>query len=66
MTDELAERKAQAPKKINDMQLPAGSDMHYYCHSCDHLVATRPEGWWRDADKPPKFCDWCKAHGYAS
>jgi hypothetical protein len=38
--------------------------MTYYCHSCGHITKVNPEDWWRDEDRPPKFCDWCIEHGY--
>lgn len=61
---DLEARKASAPEKIDNATLPAGSPMTYYCHSCGHVTKVLPEDWWRDEDKPPKFCGWCVEHGY--
>lgn len=55
----VAERKKRnAPKKIDNARLPAGSPMYYYCRACDALVATKPENWYRNP--PPKYCEDCK------
>jgi hypothetical protein len=59
----LAQRRRAAPKQIDNVSLPAGSPMYYYCRSCRHLVAELPEDWYRDP--PPLFCDWCIEHGHA-
>jgi hypothetical protein len=53
----FAERKANAPEKIDNAQLPAGSPMYYYCGLCGVLVAVKPEDWWEDP--PPKLCSEC-------
>lgn len=45
-------------KQIDDSKLPAGSPMHYYCHGCEVLVATKPENWF--LNPPPKYCDPCE------
>lgn len=63
MSTPLEIRKAAAPKHVDNASLPAGSPMYYYCHSCGHQTAVLPEGWWRTP--PPKFCEWCIAHGEA-
>jgi hypothetical protein len=62
MTTELEERRARAPEQIDNASLPAGAPMYYYCRSCGHQTAVLPEDWYRTP--PPKFCDWCVAHGY--
>jgi hypothetical protein len=50
-------KQANAPKKIDNASLPAGSPMYYYCHGCDTLLAVKEESWYRDP--PPKLCDEC-------
>lgn len=54
----VAERKKRnAPKKIDNARLPAGSPMYYYCHGCDTLLVVKPEDW--VDDPPPKLCGEC-------
>lgn len=55
----LAERKANAPERIDNASLPAGAPMYYYCQTCGVLVAVKDEGWYRDP--PPKRCTECAA-----
>lgn len=55
----LAERRANAPEPIDNVSLPAGSPMYYYCQTCAVLVAVKPENWWQDP--PPKRCSECAA-----
>jgi hypothetical protein len=53
----LAERRASAPEKIRNEDLPAGSPIYYYCKSCGHQTAILAEGW--IYNPPPKYCDFC-------
>lgn len=62
----LAERRASAPERVDQSTLPAGSPITYYCESCGHVTKVNPEGWWRNEDRPPRFCTWCVAHGFGS
>ena len=50
-------REANVGKQIDNGSLPAGSPMHYYCHSCGVHVATKPEDWWQNP--PPRYCANC-------
>jgi hypothetical protein len=54
----LADRRANAPQRIDNASLPAGSPMYYYCHVCGHLTAELPENWYDTP--PPELCDPCQ------
>lgn len=54
----LATRRADAPRKIDNAALPAGSPMYFYCISCGHVAEVVPESYtWT----PAKLCSECKA-----
>lgn len=55
----LNTRREQAKKngQVNNMRLPAGSSMYYYCKLCGLLAATLPED---HVNAPPKHCTECK------
>ncbi len=57
----LAQRRKEnkSKKKINDARLPAGSDLHFYCISCDGLADVLPENYF--ISKPKKLCNECQA-----
>lgn len=55
--DALADRRAKAPKKINNADLPAGSSMFYYCNLCGAQHYRRSES---DFSPVPKFCPPCQ------
>lgn len=42
---ELAERKANQPKQIDNSRLYAGSSMYFYCYTCGHLSDCLPESY---------------------
>ena len=54
-----ARRKANAKeKKIDNSSLYAGSQMYFYCKSCDGLADVLPESY---ISPPKKLCDECQA-----
>jgi len=55
--EELRQKRARG--EIINSELPAGSDMYYYCKGkCGTLVAIKPELW--VDDPPPDFCEDCR------
>ncbi len=36
-------RKAHPPVQINNISLPTGSPLYFYCHACGHLAEEKPE-----------------------
>ncbi len=56
----LAERRVRSSEEeqVDNSRLPAGAQMHYYCHGCGLLAETLPEDWWK---RPPKkLCSLCE------
>lgn len=54
---ELAERRANPPERMDNSRLPAGSPMYYYCKSCGHEAGVLPE---THMDRPPQLCKECQ------
>lgn len=38
-------RRANAPEKIDNASLPAGSEMTFYCRKCGHVSDVQPENY---------------------
>lgn len=57
--DELqTRRESNVGKQVNNVNLPAGAPLYYYCAACGTHVATKPETWYKDP--PPKYCTDCQ------
>lgn len=56
--DEFSKRKANAPKRIRNEDLYAGSPMYFYCKHCGHISDVLPESY--SGIRPSHVCDFCK------
>ena len=54
----LAERRVNAPEKIDNASLYAESPMYFYCVSCGHGAAKLPENY---ITPPSSLCPECAA-----
>jgi hypothetical protein len=57
-TAKLKERRDNQPEQIDNVQLPAGADLYFYCKSCGHLADQKPELY---VTPVKKLCDECQA-----
>lgn len=50
-------RRANAPKRINNAELYAGSPMYFYCVHCGHQSDVLPESY---TGRPKSKCHFCQ------
>lgn len=55
---QLNDRRENAPEKINNASLLAGSEMTFYCRTCGHVSDTLPECY---VNPPKRLCKECQA-----